>query len=638
MQATNTPEKVAKRRGRPPITKHYANPLQSPMAHSSKQVQKQGLTGQNTSKPLMKVGSMTPSPKKRKRSQSITSNNSFTSASELNGSNSQSSSNLDYKSKRSNYRGVILITPQRQCISTPNKSKSEGNIASESALSTPNSTNSNIFSSTSRATALRSSPPTASPLIYHNKKSNLTNPISKIACFDTTSIPKSIKRPFSDFKLSFSINPDGRASIQGSKAQLTTPTSASDMAEKTKDVFEDPLLSNAYSINKNNSNNNDTNNNSNDIEGVVNKDHVLSLLRNLRNNKIVSNTNNVLTSTNRSNQKVTTATNLPVIIETSTSISSSPKVKKLTSPKQNDATNSLLPPTTPKSHFQFTTGFTPIGIDQILLDEAILDTPRKIFNSFDSKFQNITGSTSILLSPKAKLSTKTANIGSSSQELVFKLSSGDPLLLTDKYITNPSNTNTNINENPAQTHLLLATPSKKRHFNTPPSWINFGSPKTSDANSSNNILLPTQSNQLTMTDIKEESMTAIKDTTKIISSPKFNLLSSPRIDLSNLSQQFDFSFDTSQGNKRSILLTATPKRVDNTTSNQELQLSTVIECTPLIQQTMNGSLNSKILGTLNMDDIQHESGMQDCSVVPITSIAVEQDDARNALRKLMNNR
>ena len=49
---------MIKKRGRPPITKDYPDPLQSPMAHSSMQVQKQG--PRSFAKPLMKVGQCSP--------------------------------------------------------------------------------------------------------------------------------------------------------------------------------------------------------------------------------------------------------------------------------------------------------------------------------------------------------------------------------------------------------------------------------------------------------------------------------------------------------------------------------------------------------------------------------------------------
>lgn len=85
---------MIKKRGRPPITKDYPNPLQSPMAHSSMQVQKQG--PHSFAKPLMKVGQSSPSPNKRRLSIDHHHN--------LAG---------NYE-KMGRYRGVLLSTPTKK--------------------------------------------------------------------------------------------------------------------------------------------------------------------------------------------------------------------------------------------------------------------------------------------------------------------------------------------------------------------------------------------------------------------------------------------------------------------------------------------------------------------------------------------
>lgn len=126
---------MIKKRGRPPITKDYPNPLQSPMAHSSMQVQKQG--PHSFAKPLMKVGQSSPSPNKRRLS-------------------IDHHHNLAATTRKGRYRGVLLSTPTK-------KSSTNGSTP----ISTPSSNdsyNNTVFSET-RKTFLQSSPPimTSSP-------------------------------------------------------------------------------------------------------------------------------------------------------------------------------------------------------------------------------------------------------------------------------------------------------------------------------------------------------------------------------------------------------------------------------------------------------------------------------------------
>ncbi|KAG0671872.1 hypothetical protein C6P45_004747 [Maudiozyma exigua] len=112
-----SPEKTPRKRGRPPMTKTYDNLLENPLAQSSLKVKQQA--SQLFSKPTMKVGHLTPKAKKRRTSNAgslFTSDSSHkitSSTKDGNLTNVTSSSKAIAvgTTKKGRYRGVILSTP-----------------------------------------------------------------------------------------------------------------------------------------------------------------------------------------------------------------------------------------------------------------------------------------------------------------------------------------------------------------------------------------------------------------------------------------------------------------------------------------------------------------------------------------------
>ena len=634
MQAASV-EKLVRKRGRPPITKDYANPLQSPMAHSSMQVQKQGLTGQNYSKPLMKVGQMTPSPKKRRSCSSSVSN--------IGGN----INNTENGSKKDKYRGVIVLTPTRKTATTPTRSSSR---SQETPISTPSS-NDNIFSSNSKANFLKSSPPIASssPQMHYKNTRLIASPLSTKSITNNT-VDRKPASPLQNFKFSLSINQDGRASIRGS------PSISKDFKPLQPSLVntESTLSSTNQPIQIEENASEEINQNC-----FFEKNKVLSLLRKMRDNNDNETPEIYLNDSNISTNEVIQPQNtekLPAIIESSSSVHGIPKLNG--TPKASNTY--LLPPSTPKSTFQFTTGLTPIAIDHAFLDEAIMATPKRTLNaSFEHNIlnQHITSPGMIKLSSKSRQLPKTNN-GTLPQQLqqhlqhdyVFKFSSGDPLLLTDD----------SEGSWPVAMHnqLLTASPKRQICFNTPPSWMNFGSPKffNSLRRDSNSVMV-TRSNK-TGNPVPDNDLSTEHHNTVSISStlPIFNISSSPpRMDLVSMSQ-INSAISGLKGRRGSINAKNNLTNVTNNASlniptkflaepstpkgTQDFQMSSVIECTPLIQQTMNGSLNNKYLSdTVSMSNIKQSSKISPVSSVSTTiTPSVEQDDARTALKKLMSER
>ncbi|SCU77644.1 LADA_0A01486g1_1 [Lachancea dasiensis] len=174
-----------RKRGRPPLLKEYADPMKSPMAFSSMQVQKAG-AGKKFTKPWMKVSlpGSSPSPKKRRTSS-------------VNGVSPLSSSPIG--PKRSRQRSVALATPVKQ-------QHQQRPLPSSSPLTPTDS----VFSSEPRRPA-RSSP---------------IEPIGHLS----ETPPRSAKKPGSmftpgfakkHFKFSLCIDDDGKAKIAGSSTAST---------------------------------------------------------------------------------------------------------------------------------------------------------------------------------------------------------------------------------------------------------------------------------------------------------------------------------------------------------------------------------------------------------------------------------
>ncbi|SCV06179.1 LANO_0H23838g1_1 [Lachancea nothofagi CBS 11611] len=174
---TETQER--RKRGRPPLLKEYADPMKSPMAFSSLQMQK--VTAATFTKPLMKVSVLgnkaAPSPKKRRK----------------NSTASDSSSPGSVKKNR--YRGVILATPVKQ------QRFQQG--------SSPLTPGDNVFSSEPRRHPIRSSPLEPECQISDTPPSLSPNG-RKAHSLDQTK-----------FNFSLCVGNDGKARIDGSPAVLT---------------------------------------------------------------------------------------------------------------------------------------------------------------------------------------------------------------------------------------------------------------------------------------------------------------------------------------------------------------------------------------------------------------------------------
>ena len=185
---------MIKKRGRPPITKDYPNPLQSPMAHSSMQVQKQG--PHSFAKPLMKVGQSSPSPNKRRLS-------------------IDHHHNLAATTRKGRYRGVLLSTPTK-------KSSTNGSTP----ISTPSSNdsyNNTVFSET-RKTFLQSSPPIMTSSPAFQKKNDYMFPSQD------------------QFKLSLTITESGKAVIAGSLPFSPSSKSSHLMNNNNKKIMQNEKI------------------------------------------------------------------------------------------------------------------------------------------------------------------------------------------------------------------------------------------------------------------------------------------------------------------------------------------------------------------------------------------------------------
>lgn len=114
---TTSPEKTLKKRGRPPMTKTYDSLSENPLAQSSMKVKKQA--AQLFSKPTMKVGHLTPKAKRRRSSNagslsasdSTYKNTSSTKDGNLMSAASPSKVITAGTTKKGRYRGIILSTP-----------------------------------------------------------------------------------------------------------------------------------------------------------------------------------------------------------------------------------------------------------------------------------------------------------------------------------------------------------------------------------------------------------------------------------------------------------------------------------------------------------------------------------------------
>lgn len=541
-------EKPVRKRGRPPITKEYSNPLESPMAQSSMKVQKLG--AQSFSRPMMKVGHTTPSPRNRRTSNSHNSGH----CAQQDGCNSAPGSTT----KKGRYRGVLLTTP----------TKKNGTSRSATASSTPSSTDS-IFRSSSRM-SLKSSPPVPT-----------WNPAGD----------KSTNDGFQQFKFALTIGENGRATIAGS-SPLSSPNKAevTGTADSENGGSQVPKVQNGIS--------------------TTEKNRVLSLLKRMRNTTATTNKNK-----GGSADALENAHSQEVIAEGNSMNTSNGMSSNSVTHKASQA------PSTPRATFAVRTGFTPnAGIDHVLLD--IISTPKAgLLGGNDGNSTSLGLPSSIIaFSPKGRTPIRASSVlqqrcrgidqeknQGDKQELqrqqyVFKFLSADPLLLTD-----------DVEGNWSEINYSNAQGSPKHHqicFNTPPSWVNWGSPRAFTPLRQDSTGL--SACQLT----KERSARSTSQDARCA-------INSPSAGCPATAPMMRKLASSDKGDRISAIPT-TPKTHDVPVS--------MIECTPLIQQTMNGSLTARFVPGLLPGEATTDTFKDS---IKLAAAGPEQEDARAALKRLI---
>ncbi|CEP60728.1 Msa1p LALA0_S01e17612g [Lachancea lanzarotensis] len=459
------------KRGRPPLLKEYADPMKSPMAHSSMQMQRTAASSTFT-KPWMRVS---PSNKKRRRDSSASSNSSYASA--PSGSPTQTITRLN------RHRGILLATPV----------KYQQNVANSSPLTPAD----NIFSSEPRRQPLRSSPLEASCGLPDTPSGSM----SKDGCKNGNASVRS--ENMAQFSFSLCIGEDGKAKIAGASTSSTVACDSEAMVDVT--TQKPPLTG-------------------------FDKSVVLGLLKKMR-----------------SSRKDANPLSKVSIIRPSEVFTENPPQ----SPKEATISQPALP-WTPNctAVFQLKTGFTPgNGIDEMLYPTV--------------KHEE----------------TQSQRVGRSrSNSAVFKMTSGDPLLMTEEdpsteFLVSQGHNNTSTELFFQQ---LLSSPRKSSsYFSSPTSFFNGGISRPQSK----------QDPQTTRSYYNRPTGEHSKSTRG-----KLNVPTTP---VAEGSQDYSFA----------------------------------IQCTPLIQQTMSGSLN-KVIGEALPQNGHGNVAIQSPRVL-------EQDDARLALRKLI---
>lgn len=481
-----------KKRGRPAVLKNYADPMKSPMAHSSMQVQRLGT--QSFTKPLMKVSSNpTATPVKFK-----TPPRKRPSIHEVSPPSSAGST------KRGRYRGVILKTPVKK-----------RKVQEQDLNSSPMTPHDNVFSSASRNSVLKSSPLMEFEIEAYPPPSLGNKPI-----FDNISPTKSktVAPKSQRSKFCLSIDKEGKATIatpSETSQQSLLPSSPIGKQNKISSAATNPA--------------------------TFDTKRVLGLLRQMKSKKNVA-----IALQPPSPQRKDASAVKPSEIFSEFPPSSPPQPLPSVMP--------LTPRCT--SVFQFKTGFTP----GICIDEVLEESQNMLYNETMKQQQQ---------------QQQEKYVSQPQHHFVFKLSSGDPLLMTDdpqaELLTQYSNSSAELFY-----QQLLASPKRSLCFNTPPSLVNLGTPRTL---------------------------------------AKIENLASPTITATTSAQ---------------LAATAAFRRSEPSTPKRNIlaEASVGIQCTPLIQQTMNGSLSRSIPETVKSTEVERKPKDQKSS-------HMEQDDARLALKKLI---
>lgn len=447
MTLQHSPAKVPKKRGRPPLTKEYANPLESPMAHSSLKVQRQGT--QSFSKPLMKVGQLTPKSKKRRQSSVGQNHSELNSVSPLKEGSVGLSPAASIRSsqmgttKKGRYRGVILSTPVK---------------ASPSSLS-------NSGTPEHKKT---------SPMSLHSRKSESHIPLTPITA---SSKPQSGHSGHKNdhlinFSLSLNINSSGKATIGASPSDVRN--------DKVPQKSKSPCKT--------------------DVEGSnFQKKDVLFLLRKMKNGTA----NKAKLKLPKKEEEQVSPTfvepKLPPLSTIATAaVDTKPvRLERAFSSERQQEVKPLVPCTPPAPSpmspsnffdFQMRTGLTPnvngsLGVlspfRMTLGTASVLPVAHPVWDGKqleeleDVKHPQGTTEKNGAAPPKNEATPASVRIPNNDpyKQVVFKYSVGDPLLMNDEGILGDNAWQENINTRPAG-----MSPGKGKVFNTPPSFLNFGSP------------------------------------------------------------------------------------------------------------------------------------------------------------------
>lgn len=408
-----------KKRGKQSITKEYTDQVKSPLEYPSLQIH----NSKCFKKPLVPIPAESGPSKK------------FTPPGKRNVTNSSISfAEVQNSSSSAVFSGIVINTPKNLSV------KSLGIVPDSSPL-TPGD---NLFSSLSRAHQLRSSPPTLS-------NDEFNSPLKKLChmrnrddiCLERKDIPEA---GTNNFRFSLSIDDEGKAYISD-KDVTNYQKSGNDLdfvlcsKQQYHVLADDSVLPGqeepASPIAK------------------FDKRRVLGLLKQMSKKSCINNNFSVDTASSSSNSKVSNSVSISgkptqTDLETSDFMSSS-------SPPSNTAAVPMTPRST--SVFQFKTGFTPCNI---FIDELLTSPKTKVSNT--DKLQVPTFMTPI---------APAASSSSQHDHFIFKLSSGDPLLMNEEY----SEMLAQVAQDPSELLQILTSPKRPLYFNIP-SRISMNSPQS----------------------------------------------------------------------------------------------------------------------------------------------------------------
>ncbi|SMN17891.1 similar to Saccharomyces cerevisiae YOR066W MSA1 Activator of G1-specific transcription factors, MBF and SBF [Maudiozyma saulgeensis] len=439
---TASPEKSTRKRGRPPITKNYANPLESPLAQSSMKVQKQGT--HVFSKPMMKVGQLTPSSKKRRNSNagrlhSESTQHSNSPLKEGLAGTSPRKDNMVKKmgtTKNGRYRGIILTTPNKTSSHSANSPPRDKNKLSE--MNKPKLA------------------PNGAPLTPITDKSETMNVMSEKKNEHSV-----------NFSLSLNINSNGKATIGSSPNGSVKQGQLYQIKDFVAPIKQDSNFQ---------------------------KKDVLFLLKKMKTHTLSKHKKSVISNDNISNVKhLSVPKNGPLKLEKAFSSGSITNESNSSSREKVTDSKTLIPctppapgPMSPGNFFntQWKTGLTPningsLGIlspfrmslgNNHSVGVTSQNWNTKVNNCIDEQFVTDKSENSISKIEPLDDNSKKASVDGSKQ-YGFKYFVGDPLLLNDDSEIGEQVWQENIN---IRSNVL--SPEHSKVFNTPPSFVNFGSP------------------------------------------------------------------------------------------------------------------------------------------------------------------